>query len=112
MTVSPKDRQRDTGARDVAAAAPAPSRPAPVLYGREAEVARIDSLLDGARASRSGVLVLRGAAGAGKSALLEWTRERAADMRLLASSGIESEAELPFAALHQLVRPILPRIEM
>jgi DNA-binding CsgD family transcriptional regulator len=47
----------------------------------------------------------------GKSALLEDTRVRASDMQVLSGAGIESEAELPFAALHQLVRPILGSVE-
>jgi DNA-binding CsgD family transcriptional regulator len=81
------------------------------LYDRDAELARIDNVLEGARGSRSGALVLRGAAGAGKSALLDETGERAPDMWVLSSSGVESEAELPFAALHQFVRPVLSRIE-
>jgi len=68
-------------------------------------------LLDGARASRSGVLVLRGEAGVGKTALLEDTRERAADMHVLSATGVESEAELPFAGLHQLIRPALDLVE-
>ena len=71
----------------------------------------IDRLLDGARGSRSGALVLRGEAGAGKSALLDEARVRAGDMAVLCCSGVESEAELPFAALHQLVRPLLSRID-
>src|SRR5919202_3913795 len=81
------------------------------LYGRDAELARIGAVLDGARASRSGALVLRGEAGAGKSALLAQARSAAGDMRVLASSGVQSEAQLPFAALHQLLRPVLPAIE-
>ena len=76
-----------------------------MLFGRDAERARIGELLDGARESRSGVLVLRGEAGAGKTALLEEAREQAADMLVLSGGGIESEAELPFAALHQLAAP-------
>lgn len=78
-----------------------------MLYGRERERSRIGGLLDRARESRSGVLVLRGEAGAGKSALLEDAREHASDMQILAATGVESEAALPFAGLHQLVRPIL-----
>src|SRR5215216_482215 len=80
------------------------------LYGRDAELARIDSLLHGACGSLSGALVMRGAAGTGKSALLGAARERAGDMWVLSSCGVESEAELPFAGLHQLLRPILSRI--
>ena len=78
-----------------------------MLYGRDLERARIGELLDRARNSRSGVLVLLGEAGIGKSALLDDARERAGDMQVLAASGVESEAQLPFAALHQLVRPVL-----
>ena len=77
------------------------------LYGRQAELERIGALLDAARASRSGVLVLRGEAGIGKSALLEQAGERAGAMRVLSCRGTESERRLPFAALHQLVRRIL-----
>jgi DNA-binding CsgD family transcriptional regulator len=81
------------------------------LYGREAERATIDRLLEGARRSRSGVLVLRAEAGAGKSALLGYARSRGADMRILQAVGVEPEIELPFAALHQLLRPALPAID-
>jgi predicted ATPase len=76
-----------------------------VLYGRDRERAKIWALLEAARASRSGALVLRGEAGIGKSALLEDARDRAADMHVLVARGVESESELPFAALHQLLRP-------
>ena len=82
-----------------------------MLFGRDVERARIGALLDGARASRSGVLVVRGEPGIGKTALLEDARDRAADMDVLAARGVESEAELPFAGLHQLLRPALPLAE-
>jgi ATP/maltotriose-dependent transcriptional regulator MalT len=82
-----------------------------VLYGRDPERARIGALLEAARASRSGVLVLRGEPGIGKSALLEDTRDRASDMHVLRSRGVESESDLPFAALHQLLRPALGHID-
>ena len=82
-----------------------------MLYGRDAERARLGGLLEDARESRSGVLVIRGEAGVGKSALLEDARRRASDMRVLSGSGIESEAQVPFAALHQIVRPILAHLE-
>jgi hypothetical protein len=80
------------------------------LYGRAAELAYIRDVIDGARASRSGVLVLRGEAGTGKSALLEYARDAAGGICVLSGSGVESEAQLPFAALHQLLRPVLPLI--
>jgi DNA-binding CsgD family transcriptional regulator len=82
-----------------------------VLYGRDAERSRIGELLDGARASRSAVLVISGEPGVGKSALLEDARDRAGDMRVLSGTGVETEAHLPFAALHQIVRPVLDHIE-
>jgi DNA-binding NarL/FixJ family response regulator len=82
-----------------------------VLYGRDPERSRIGELLDDARASRSGVLVISGEPGVGKSALLEDAREQAGDMRVLSGAGVESEAQLPFAALHQIVRPILGHAE-
>lgn len=75
----------------------------PMLHGRDTEQARIDDLLSGARAGRSGALVLRGEAGIGKSALLDYAA--AQGIPAVRSAGIESEAELPFAALHLLVRP-------
>jgi DNA-binding CsgD family transcriptional regulator len=82
-----------------------------MLYGRDSERARIGELLEAARASRSAALVLRGEAGIGKSALLEDTRERAAGMHVLAARGVESESELAFAALHQLLRPALGDVD-
>jgi hypothetical protein len=57
------------------------------------------------------VLVIRGEAGIGNTALLADARERAVDMHVLAASGVESESELPFAALHQLVRPALGHVD-
>ena len=59
-----------------------------LLYGRDAERSIVGELLEDARESRSGVLVIRGEAGIGKSALLEDARERAADMRVLACNGV------------------------
>jgi hypothetical protein len=77
------------------------------LYGRAAEEAAIAAVLKGARAGCGGVLVLRGEAGIGKTALLDGTARSAADMTVLRATAIETEAELPFAALHLLLRPVL-----
>ncbi|WP_228000842.1 ATP-binding protein [Nocardia australiensis] len=74
-----------------------------MLHGREAEQAHIDRLLHDAREGHSGALVLRGDPGIGKTALLDYAA--AQDIPTVRSAGIESEAELPFAALHLLVRP-------
>jgi DNA-binding CsgD family transcriptional regulator len=82
-----------------------------VLYGRDAERKAIRALLEEARASRSGALVLRGEAGIGKTALLDDARNRAADMHVLSARGVEAESELPFAALHQLIRPALRHVD-
>ncbi|WP_040795465.1 ATP-binding protein [Nocardia higoensis] len=80
-----------------------------MLYGRESEQARIDRLLADARAGRSGVLVLRGEPGVGKTALLDYAA--AQGLVTVRSAGVESEAELPFAALHLLARPAAALIE-
>jgi len=81
-----------------------------VLHGRRRECAHLDDLLDGARAARSQALVIRGEPGIGKSALLRWTLERAAPAHRLQACGVESELELPFAVLHQLLYPVLDRL--
>ena len=78
-----------------------------MLYGRDLERSAITALLDCARAARGGVLVLRGGPGAGKSVLLDDAVAAAAGMRVLRATGVESEFVLPFAALHQLFRPVL-----
>jgi DNA-binding CsgD family transcriptional regulator len=78
----------------------------PMLRGRRDELAAMDGLLDSARGGRSGVLVLRGDAGVGKTALLEHAIASASDVTLLRAVGVESEMELAFAALHQVCAPI------
>jgi DNA-binding CsgD family transcriptional regulator len=80
------------------------------LIGREAETGIIDRLLADAGSGRSGVLVLTGEAGVGKSALLAHAQARAGDMRVLQTAGVQSEAEINFAALSQLLRPALDGI--
>jgi tetratricopeptide (TPR) repeat protein len=82
-----------------------------VLVGRTTETAAIDRMLANARECQSGVLVLRGEAGIGKSALLEYARESATGFNILRGTGIESESELAYAALHQILRPVFDRIE-
>jgi DNA-binding CsgD family transcriptional regulator len=77
------------------------------LYGREREQLAIADLLAGARAGRSGMLVLRGEPGIGKTALLDAAAGAAGELKLLRGTGSEVEAELPFAGLHQLLRPAL-----
>jgi DNA-binding CsgD family transcriptional regulator len=81
-----------------------------VLIGRETEQAALARVLDSVRGGLSATLVLRGEAGIGKTSLLEWTIDSAKDLREVRVVGIESEMELGFAALHQLVRPFLPAL--
>ena len=81
------------------------------LHGRQDARAALDGLLDGARNGRSGVLVLRGEPGIGKSALLEYAAGSAADMRVLRVVGVESEKDLPYSAVHQVCAPIQDRLE-
>lgn len=80
--------------------------PRPVMHGRDAELATVESLLDGARAGRSAALVVWGEAGIGKSALLGHATAEAADMTVLAQTGVETESELPYAALHLLLKDV------
>ncbi|MDH6111569.1 DNA-binding CsgD family transcriptional regulator [Kitasatospora sp. MAP12-15] len=82
-----------------------------MLYGRAREQAVVEALLDGARQGRSGALVLRGEPGIGRSALLDHAAERAGgDHRLIRVSGVEYEADLPFAGLHLLLGSALDRL--
>jgi DNA-binding CsgD family transcriptional regulator len=82
-----------------------------VLAGRTAECATLDRLVAGVQTGRSAVLVLRGEPGIGKTALLAYAGEHAQGCRVLRAVGVESELELPFAALHQLCAPLLSGLE-
>src|ERR1700691_4123360 len=81
------------------------------LRGRGDECGALDRLVADARAGHSGVLVLRGEAGAGKSALLEFVVARAPECRIARAAGVESEMELAFAGLHQLCAPMLDHLD-
>jgi predicted ATPase len=81
------------------------------LHGRQEECAVLDGLLASARAGQSGVLLLRGEAGVGKTALLDYATGSASDFTVVRTAGAESEMELAFAALHQLCAPLLDRLE-
>ncbi|GAA3066560.1 helix-turn-helix transcriptional regulator [Streptomyces glomeratus] len=80
------------------------------LLGRGRELAALERALATARAGSSAVLVLRGEAGIGKTALLDHAADRAVGFRTVDISGIESEMALPFASLHQLCTPLLGRL--
>ena len=83
-----------------------------MLFGRTAECTRVERLLADARGGRSGVVVVRGEPGIGKSALLAHAAERANGMTILRARGVESETELAFAGLHQALRPLFDRLEL
>jgi DNA-binding CsgD family transcriptional regulator len=82
-----------------------------VLAGRDSERAQIADLLDAARVGKGGALVVHGVAGAGKSTLLADAAESAEDMRVLRTSGVESESPLAFAALQRLLWPLTSRLD-
>jgi AAA ATPase domain len=87
------------------------SEPGPTLLNREAERAALDGLLEDLRSGRGRALVMRGEAGVGKSALLEYAAGAAAGMRVTRAAGVESEMELAFASVHQLCAPVLDRMK-
>jgi len=82
-----------------------------VLRGRRSECEALDRLLQRVRAGQSSVLALRGEAGVGKTALLEYVAERAPGCRIARLAGIQSEMELAFAGLHQLCAPMLDGLD-
>jgi len=83
----------------------------PLLIGRDSELSRLRGLVDSPPAERQ-MLVLLGEAGMGKTVLLAEAerRARSAGMQLLQVTGRESERDLPFAGLHQMLRPALDRV--
>jgi len=80
------------------------------LVGRADECTQIDELLDSIRSGSSGTLVVRGEAGVGKTALLDYAVNRADGFRIVRLTGVESERDLGFAALHRLLFPMLDQI--
>ena len=82
-----------------------------MLLGRDAERAAIERLLADARVGTSGVLIVSGEAGIGKSALLAHAVAHAGDMLVLTARGVEGEASIPFAGLLELLRPVTEHID-
>ena len=82
------------------------------IVGREQELARLERLINGV-SERGAALLVRGEPGIGKSTLLAAAVRYAetAGMRVLRATGFQSEAQLPFAGLHQLVLPVLDNVE-
>jgi DNA-binding CsgD family transcriptional regulator len=83
-----------------------------VLLGRKEECLQLDRLMAQAHQGTSGALVLRGEAGIGKSRLLRYAIDQAdiEQVTVLSARGMESESELPFASLAELLHPILDRL--
>ena len=98
---------RALGRKSAAGAPPAVVR----LVGRAPERGALDQLLAALRGGDSQALVLLGEPGIGKTALLEELAERASGCRVVSVSGVQSEMELAFAALHQLCAPLLGRLD-
>src|SRR5437660_10903653 len=82
-----------------------------MLRGRRSEREVLDRRLQRVRIGESAVLVVRGEAGVGKTALLEYVAEQASGCRIVRVAGVESEMELAFAGLHQLCAPILDGLD-
>ena len=87
-----------------------PDRGPTMLRGRRRECAVLGGLFDGVRGGLSAVLILRGEAGVGKTALLDHAVAAAADLRVVRAAGVEQEMGLAFAGLHQLCGPVLDRL--
>src|SRR6266700_3238065 len=81
-----------------------------MLRGRKPQCEALDGLLAKVRAGHSRVLAIRGEPGIGKTALLGYAAQTAPDFRVARAEGVESEIELPFAALHQLCGPMMDRL--
>ena len=82
----------------------------PEFRGRTSECEALDRLLENVRGGQSAVLVIRGEAGVGKTALLRYAARRAFGFRVAHIAGVQAEMELPFAGLHHLCRPMLGQL--
>jgi len=82
-----------------------------VLAGRQAECEVLDELVAAVLAGESRALVVRGEAGAGKTALFEYLAQRAKGCRVARAAGVQTEMELAFATLHQLCAPLLDGLD-
>ena len=81
------------------------------MIGRQSECGALDHLLRKVRGGHSGVVVVRGEPGVGKTALLGSLAASASGFRVVSATGVESEAELAFAALQQLLAPMLNELD-
>src|SRR6185436_16302551 len=81
------------------------------LRGRTDECGVLDTLVDATRRGEGPSLVVRGEAGIGKTALLEYLVRSASDLTVLRAVGVESEMELAYAGLHQVCASLLERLD-
>ena len=81
------------------------------LIGRDAACRQIDAVVEGARGLDRGLLVIRGEAGAGKSALLAHAEERAGEMQVLRATGVRGDADVPFAGLLEVALPLIDLVD-
>src|ERR1700755_2369507 len=81
------------------------------LLGPRSECAALYGVVTSVRAGLSRALVLRGDAGVGKSALLEYLVQHSSGCGIARAAGVESEMELAYAGLQQLCAPFLDRLE-
>lgn len=101
----------DTHGRPSGRGVPPRARWSPLLRARQRECALLDRQLQRIAVGQSSVQVLRGEAGVGKSALLDYVAERATGCRVARVAGGQSEAELAFAGLHQLCAVMFDRVD-
>jgi DNA-binding CsgD family transcriptional regulator len=85
--------------------------PPGMLVDRRSECRALDQLLGDLQHGASRSLVIRGEAGIGKSALLDYLAERASGCRVVRVTGVQSDAELAFAGVHQLCAPLLALLD-
>src|SRR5580693_4361667 len=90
---------------------PTSARFGSMLWSRTPETSAIDRLLSRARTGQGGGLLLRGEPGIGKSALLRYAREQATGLCVLEAAGAVAESDLAYATMHQLLGPLLPRVD-
>src|SRR3954447_4269798 len=84
----------------------------PTLRGRADECVLLDTLVDAIRWGEGRSLVVRGEAGIGKTALLDYLARSASTLTVLRAMGVESEMELAYAGLHQLCASLLDRLDL
>jgi hypothetical protein len=82
-----------------------------VLLDRRSERRLLDELIQAIRSGESRTLVIHGEPGIGKTALLDYVAEHAPGCRVERIAGVESEMEIPWAAVHQLCAPMIDRLD-